>query len=158
MTPAVQKEDRRLSHPVAITGITTGVLLVVVMLSALIVTNRIPLLEADALERNAISYGLFFAVMLIPICRFLNQPLRLFGAAMIGWTMFAAGYDLAGFAFKNLFEVLRRTPLEALLEGTIVYGICAVAVWVVSMISHARRHPVATAGHRAARQSVTNHR
>jgi len=158
MRQAALKEGARTSHAVVVTGLTTGGLLVVVMLSALIVTNRIPALEAAALERNAISYGLFFAVMLIPICRFLSQPLRLFGAAIIGWTIFAAGYDLAGFAFKNLFDVLRRTPLEALLEGTVVYGICAVAVWVVSMVLHARRHPVGTAGHRAVRQSISNHR
>ena len=158
MTEEKQREGNQPSHAVAITGVTTGGLLVLVMLSALTVTNRIPALEAYALERNAISYGLFFLVTLVPICRFWNQPLRLFGAAVIGWTMFAAGYDLAGFVFKDLFQVLRRSPLEALLEGTVVYGICAVAVWVITMVLHARRHPVRTAGHRAARHSVANHR
>jgi len=158
MTQETRREDDKPSHAVTITGVTTGSLLVVVMLSALTVTNRIPALEAYALERNAVSYGLFFLVMLVPICRFWNQPLRLFGAAMIGWTMFAAGYDLAGFAFKDLFQVLRRSPLEALLEGTVVYGICAVAVWVITMALHASRHPVGRARHRAVRHSVANHR
>jgi hypothetical protein len=146
------------SNAVVRTGITTGTLMVIVMLTALIVTNRIPALERYALERNAISYILFFMVMLIPVCRFLNQPLRLFGSAIIAWAMFAVGYDLTGLVFKNIFEELHRTPLEALLEGTIVYGICAVTAWVVTMVLHARRHPVAHAGHRAVRQSTPHHR
>jgi hypothetical protein len=158
MTQEMQRADNQSSHAVAITGATTGGLLVLVMLSALTLTNRIPALEAYALERNVISCGLFFVVMLVPICRFWNQPLRLFGAATIAWTMFAAGYDLAGFVFKDLFQVLRRSPLEALLEGMVVYGICAVAVWVITMVLHARRHPVRTAGHRAVRHSVPHHR
>jgi hypothetical protein len=158
MNQQAPKKRGKASHPVVVTGLTTGGLLVVVMLSALIVTNRVPGLEAYALERNAISYGLFFIVMFIPICRFLNQPLRLFGSAIIAWTMFAAGYDLAGIIFMNLFQVLRRTPFEALLEGTVVYGICAVAAWVVTMVLHATRHPVATAGTRAARQFIAHDR
>jgi hypothetical protein len=158
MTQEAQAAAVKASNTVVRTGVTAGGLLIVMMLAALIVTNRIPVLETHALERNAVSYTLFFLVMLIPVLRFLNQPLRLFGAAMIAWTMFVAGYDLAGLVFKNLFDELHRTPLEALLEGTVIYGICAVAVWVVTMALHARRHPVTEAGHRAVRNSVPHRR
>jgi len=158
MTQKTKTEKNAPQHAVVVTGLTTGGLLILVMLSALFVTNRIPALEAYALERNAISYGLFFIVMLIPVCRFLTRPLRLFGSAMIAWTMFAAGYDLASFLFRNLFQELHRTPLEALLEGAVVYGICAVAAWVVTMVLHATRYPVATAGHKAARHLIARGR
>jgi hypothetical protein len=158
MTNQAQTAAVQASNAVVRTGITAGGLLIVMMLAALIVTNRIPALEAYALERNAISYILFFLVMLIPVLRFLNQPLKLFAAAMISWTTFAAGYDVTGMVFKNLFDELHRTPLEALLEGMVIYGICAVAVWVVAMVLHARRHPVTEAGHRAVRNSVPHRR
>src|ERR1700678_4220695 len=120
MTQETRKQRSKAPHPAMVTGITTGGLLIVVMLSTLLVTNRIPALEAYALERNAISYILFFLVMLIPVLRFLNQPLKLFAAAMISWTTFAAGYDVTGMVFKNLFDELHRTPLEALLEGMVI--------------------------------------
>jgi hypothetical protein len=145
-------------HPVAITGITAGGLLVIVMLASLLITNRIPALERYAFERNAVSYLLFALVMLIPVCRFLNQPARLFGAALISWTLFSAGYDLTCQLFTNLAQGLHRTPFQVLFEGILLYGISAVAAWVVTMALHARRHPVGHAGHRAVRQIVPHDR
>jgi hypothetical protein len=40
----------------------------------------------------------------------------------------------------------------------VIYGICAVALWVAAMVLHARRHPVTSAGHRAVRHSTPHHR
>jgi hypothetical protein len=145
-------------HPVARTGITTGALLVTVMLASLLITNRIPSLERYAFERNIASYILFALVMLIPVCRFINQPARLFGASMIGWVLFSAAYNITCLFFINLQEGLHRTPFQVLFEGILLYGICAVAVWVATMALHARRHPIASVGHRAARQIVSHDR
>lgn len=141
------------SRPALKTGLYTGALLVGVMFVALIVTNRIPALERYALERNTFFYGLFFILMLVPILRFLNNPLRMFSSAMIAWVMFAAAYDLAGLYFRNLFEVLRRTPFEVLIEGAVVYGLCAAGSWVAGMILHARHHTIAP-GRRGAREAA----
>jgi hypothetical protein len=128
--------------PALHTGLYTGALLVVVMAGALLAANRIAGLERYALERNAASYGLFLMFMLIPVCRFLNRPLQMFTSAMIGWVMFVIAYDIAGMYFKNLFEWLRHTPFAALVEGAVVYGVCAVGSWVGAMILHARRHSI----------------
>ena len=119
----------------------SGFLLIVVMLGALVAANRIPALEDYALERNAISYTLFVLLMLAPVCRFRKSSLQMFLSAMLGWVIFVAAYDLAGMVFHDLFQVL-RTPFEVLIEGTVAYGVLAVASWVVSMISHARREPI----------------
>lgn len=143
--PHIRQHHRkrpRPSHPVLWTGIYTGALLIVVMLAALVVANRIPTLERFAFERNAACYSLFVMVMLFPVFRFLNRPLQMFASAMIGWVLFVGAYDLSALYFRNLFQVL-RTPFEALIEGAIVYGIFAVGSWVVGMILHARRHPIA---------------
>jgi hypothetical protein len=141
-------------HPAIWTGLYTGTLLIIVMLGALFAANRIPGLEHYALERNAASYSLFVILMLIPVCRFLNRPIQMFASAMIGWTMFAAGYDIAGMYFRNLFDTL-RTPFQALIEGAIVYGVFAVGSWVGGMILQASRHPMAPRHRRS--QDVSSH-
>lgn len=125
-----------------VTGIYTGALLTMVMLGALVAANRLPWLDNRALERNAACFGLFVILMLIPVIRHLNHPLQMFTSAMIGWVIFVVGYDIAGIFFRNLFQVL-RTPFELLVEGAVVYGVCAVGSWVGAMILHARSHPIA---------------
>jgi hypothetical protein len=134
--------DQHHPHAAASTGLYMGALLTIVMLGSLVAASRVPWMERYALERNGISYGLFLAIMLYPICRFLNRPLQLFGSAMTGWVMFAAAYDLAGLYFHNLFSVL-RSPLEVLVEGAIVYGVCAVLSWVGAMAFRARHQAIA---------------
>jgi len=131
------------SHPTVRCGIYTGALLVITMLGALVAANRVPSLERHAIERNAISYGLFMLFMLLPVARFWNRPLNMFGAALIGWTLFTAAYDIAGMVFQNLFESVRHTPLEALCEGAVAYGVFSVVSWVVGMFIQARHHSIA---------------
>jgi hypothetical protein len=143
----------RTPHPVLWTGIYTGALLIIVMLGALVAANRVPTLEPHALERNAASYCLFVLFMLIPIARFWNQPLRMFGSAMIGWVLFVGAYDVAGMVFRNLAESVRHDPFLALIEGAVVYGLGAVVSWVGEMILHARRHPIAP-GRKPARETA----
>jgi hypothetical protein len=140
--PRIKLEADASSRSPLRVGIYSGALLVIVMLGALVAANRIPQLERYALERNAISYSLFMLFMLIPVARFWNNPLRMFGSAMIAWTLFAIAYDIAGMVFQNLFDSVRHTPLMALCEGAVVYGLFSVLSWVGGMILHARRHPI----------------
>jgi hypothetical protein len=119
-----------------------GALLIVVMVAALFVANRIPGTERYALERNATFCALFFICMLIPIARYFNRPMPMFMSAMVGWITFVIAYDLTGMFYQNLFQVL-RSPFEALIEGAIVYGVAAVGAWVIGMFLVARQHPLA---------------
>ncbi len=137
------KPEASAPHPTVRYGLSTGALLVITMLAALVAANRTPSLERYALERNAISFGLFILFMLIPVVRFWNRPLKMFGAAIIGWTIFAAAYDIAGMVFENLFDSLRHTPLMVLCEGAVVYGVCSVVSWVAGMCIQARHHRIA---------------
>ncbi len=134
------------SSPALWTGMYLGALLNIVMIAALVAANRFPDLEPYALERNAASFGLFFLFLLIPVIRFLKRPAQMFAAGFVGWVLFVAGYNIAGLYFRNLFQVL-RTPLEALVEGCVLYGVAAVILWVGQMILHARRHPIAPRRH-----------
>ena len=99
----------RPAHPAVWTGLYTGSLLVIVMVGALVAANRIPGLERYALERNASSYSLFVIFMLIPVCRFLNRPIQMFSAGIIGWTMFAAAYGALNLAYFLLAFAGLRT-------------------------------------------------
>lgn len=125
-----------------IAGSYTGAMLTIAMLGALVVANRIPRLEAYAFERNAACYALFVMLMLLPVLRFINRPVRMFVASMTGWIILTIAYDLAGIYYSHLFDVLNRTPVEVLTEGAILYGVMAVAAWVCAMIVHARRHSI----------------
>jgi len=132
----------KLVSPAVRVGLYTGALLTIVMVGSLIAANRLSWLDNRALERNGASYGLFLAIMLIPIFRFLNRPLKMFYSAMLTWGIFVIAYDIAGMFFHSLFQAL-RSPFEAFLEGAIVYGVCAVGSWVGGMILVTRRHRVA---------------
>jgi hypothetical protein len=132
----------KLVSPAVRVGLYTGALLTVVMVGSLIAANRLSWLDNRALERNGASYGLFLAIMLIPIFRFLNRPLRMFSAAMLAWGIFVIAYDIAGMFFHSLFQAL-RSPFDAFLEGAVVYGVCAVGSWVGGMILVTRQHRVA---------------
>jgi hypothetical protein len=156
--PSVRQDLNRVSgsgSPIR-TGLYSGALLIVTMLGALVAANRIPALERYAFERNASCYTLFVLLMLVPVVRFLNRPLQMFGAAMIGWVMFVAAYDLTGLYFRDLFQVL-RTPFQALMEGAAVYAIFAVSSWVCGMLLHARHHPM-TPGRKAAQEAARHTR
>jgi hypothetical protein len=142
LTEEVHTENRPARHPVLRVGIYTGALLIIVMLGALVAANRMPALERYALERNAISYSLFVLFMAIPVLRFWNQPLRMFGSAMIGWVMFVIAFDISGMVFRDLFDAVRHDPLMALMEGAVVYGIFAAVFWVGEMVLHARHHTI----------------
>lgn len=146
-----------LSGSVIRTGIYCGSFLIIAMLGALVAANRMPDLEKYAFERNASSYTLFVLLMLIPVVRFLTRPIQMFASAIIAWVMFCAAYDVAGFYFHDLFQVL-RTPLQALVEGTVVYGFLAVGSWVCGMLLHARNHPVAPGRGAAAREAARHNR
>jgi hypothetical protein len=137
-----ESKSARTRRPVLWTGVYTGALLTLVMLGALVAANRIPALEPHALERNGFSFSLFILFMAIPIFRFLRNPIRMFGSAIIGWILFIAAYDVAGMVFRDLFESVHHSPFLALIEGAVVYGLFAVGIWVVEMILHARRHPI----------------
>lgn len=128
-------------NPALWMGVYIGALLNIVMIGSLVAANRFPALDRYALERNAASYGLFVILVLVPVVRFINRPVQMFTAGIVGWTLFAAGYNLAGMYFHNLFQVL-RTPLEVLIEGALLYGVTAVLAWVAMMALHAKRHSI----------------
>jgi hypothetical protein len=141
---------RLFRHPVVRTGLTTGVLLSLVMMVALVTANRVPRLESYALERNAICFGLFALVALTPIVRFLRSPGQQFTSGIIGWIVLTLTYVGAGNFFHKLHSTL-RTPGVVLAYGAALYGIAAVVCWVTSMVRSATQQAPARARRRIRR-------
>lgn len=131
------------SHSVLKLGLYVGVAMAAEMAIALIVINRVPALERFAFARNAFFMAVFFVLMIVPVCRFLFAPVRMFSSAMIAWAIFVAGYELAGLYFERLFDAVHRSPIVVLVEGAVLYGVWAVGSWVVEMIIHACRYSIA---------------
>ena len=127
--------------PTLRTGLLTGGLLVLVMLASLFAATRVPGFESFAGTRNDICRAVFGLVMLIPIFRFLTLPRRMFASALIGWTIFAMGYDFAGMYFSNLFTALGHTPFELFVLGIVFYGVVAAVSWVAWMVLAAAHEP-----------------
>jgi hypothetical protein len=150
------RDDAERFRPALVMGIYTGALLIIVMLGALVAANRIPRLEPYALERNAASYGSFVILMLVPVLVFLKRPLKMFLSAIVAWVLFVGAYNLAGFYFRNLFDVL-RTPFVALIEGAVLYGVAAVLCWVTAMALHARHHAIAPRRRRVQQDEPARH-
>jgi hypothetical protein len=136
----VQRKARRLRRPVTL-GLYVGALMILALFAGLVAANRIPSLEPYALERNAASYGALLLLMLVPVIRFFRRPALMYVTAMVSWCMFSTAYYVAGFYFRNLFDVL-RPPLQVLIEGNLLYGLLAVMIWVAGMALHARTHPL----------------
>jgi hypothetical protein len=141
-TAPVERTLGKVTSATMRTGLYTGALLVLVTIISLVVANRLPFLENRALERNAACYSLFVLFTLIPVIRFWNRPMKMFGSGMLAWSIFVIGYDISGMFFSNLFRIL-RTPFDAFFVGAVVYGVCAVVAWVGGMALLARLGPIA---------------
>jgi hypothetical protein len=145
--------DYHQSSPVLKFGLYVGFAMIAEMTVALIVINRVAALERFAVARNAFFISCFFILALVPVCRFLRTPVRIFSSAMIGWSIFVVGYNLAGLYFDRLFDALHHGPFLTLIEGGVLYGVCAVGAWVGEMIVHACRHSIMP-GRRAAVRNI----
>ncbi|HVB36189.1 MAG TPA: hypothetical protein VND42_03030 [Candidatus Acidoferrales bacterium] len=135
-------------------GLMTGGLLVLVMLASLFAATRVPGFESFAGVRNDICRAIFGLVMLIPIFWFLHRPRRMFASALIGWIVFAIGFDFAGMYFSDLFTTLGRTPFEVLILGLCFYGVVAATSWVSWMVLAVSHDPTVP----ASRHIQTTHR
>lgn len=129
-------------------GVLTGVYLSLVMITWLVVANRMPWSEQFSGIRNALAAVVFGLVMLIPVCRFLRRPASLFASGITAWALLAFTYLVAGYFFHRLHS--RKTPFEVLVLGALVYGVCAVVCWVATLVLAVRHehHTVATARRR----------
>ncbi len=118
------------------TGVYAGVGLSLVLVTWILVANRLPGLEGFALERNlagAVALGLFAAV---PVLRFLRLPGPLLASSLIAWSILAVTYRLLSIYFWGLSA--RYSTVQVFTLGAVVYMILATISWIGTCIWRVR--------------------
>lgn len=122
-------------------GVLTGIYLSAVFVAWLLIANRLRFPDPFAHLRNWGAMAVFALIMLVPIGCFLRRPQQLFAAGFVGWFFFTLVYRVLQVFFSSL-EVRLWPTFQVFMLGAVVYGLVAVAAWVVSMALEARNHSV----------------
>ena len=136
-SPALGAWSRPHRHPVFRLGVILGVFLSGVAWAWLLVANRAPSLESFAAERNlavALAFGL---LMLVPVCRFLKSPGRIFLSGIVAWIILTASYSAMEARFPGLEARLGAFHLFML--GGAVFGLLAAFAWVMRLVLGVRQ-------------------
>ena len=123
------------------TGVLTGIYLSCAFVAWLVVANRVPELEAFAGMRNLVAGVVVVLLMAIPLLRFRFEPMRLFVAGLVAWTLLTAAYRGAEMFFSLLES--RLGALHVFMLGAVSYGFVAVFEWVAVICMEARSRHVA---------------
>lgn len=136
-----------LRNPTLRFGVLVGGYLTAILFASLLLANRVPLLERFANFRNALCFLTFALAASLPLWRWRHSATKLFISGVTGWLIFSVMYWLVGVYFLQLHSRFRR-PIHAFLLGAVLYGLAAVVVWVIEMVSHARTRPIAASRRR----------
>ncbi len=145
MSPDLQLSDAKWSNwlrnaPLR-TGVLTGIYLSCVFVAWLVVANRAHELEAFAAMRNLGAGVVMILLMAIPVLRFRFDPMRLFVAGLVAWTLVTITYRAAEMFFSLLES--RLGALHVFMLGAVSYGFVAVLEWVALICMEARNRHVA---------------
>jgi hypothetical protein len=77
-----------------------------------------------------------------------RQPVQMFFAATLGWSLFVLAYAGMGAIFANL-HLRFLAPFHMLVIGLLIYGLMAVAAWVSSLAFDSRPLPMAPSRRRS---------
>lgn len=122
-------------------GVLTGIYLSCAFVVWLVVANRVPELEALAGMRNVAAAVIMILLMAIPVLRFRFQPMRLFVAGLVAWTLLTITYRAAEMFFSLLES--RLGALHVFMLGAVSYGFVAVFEWVALICIEAHSRHVA---------------
>ncbi len=145
MSPGLQLPDAKwsswLRNAPLRTGVLTGIYLSCVFVAWLVVANRVPELEAFAGMRNLGAGVVVILLMAIPVLRFRLDPMRLFVAGLVAWTLLTLTYRAAEMFFSLLES--RLGALHVFMLGAVSYGFVAVFEWVALICMEVRSRHVA---------------
>ena len=126
-------------HPVLQVGVASGASLSALFLIWLLLANRVPTLDRFSFARNLVAAALGGILLLIPVCRFLKSPSRIFLSGLITWTMLTLTYSTMTATFTELDQLLGTFHLFVL--GTVAYGLLSTVVWVIHVSLNLRQAP-----------------
>jgi hypothetical protein len=130
-------------------GVFTGVYLSCVFVGWLFVANRVPQFEPFAGIRNLAAGAAVIVVMLVPVLRFLREPVRMFVSGLAAWTLLTITY----LGMETHFSLLesRMGAFHMFMLGGVTYGFVAVFQWVFLLCADTRQRHIA----QTAEDSVT---
>lgn len=124
--------------PVLRVGGLAGSYVSAVLVVWLVVANRIPWTANFALLRNLAAGGLAGIFLLIPVGRFLREPLRLFASGVTAWALLSLTYMFMQLFFQRLGN--RMGTFQLFMLGAVAFGVIAVISWVTLLLLAARHH------------------
>lgn len=132
-----------LANPIVRRGVLTGIYLSCLLLTWLLIANRVPELEPFALLRNLVAGGVAVLAMGAPVLRFRSQPGRMFLSGVAAWLILALTYRSSELYFKLLES--RMGAFHLFMLGAVTYGFLAVLRWVYLLCAECRQRHIAQA-------------
>jgi hypothetical protein len=129
------------------TGVYVGIFLSMVLVSWVIVANRVPFLEPFALARNLAAVILIGLLGLIPILRFWRLPGNLLSSSLVGWLIFSLTYRILCIGFPGLAE--RYSAVQIFVLGAVIYLLVVTLSWIAAIIRRARASSESHPNHHA---------
>jgi hypothetical protein len=114
------------------TGVYAGLSLSAVFAGWLVIANRVPFLEALAMERNIIAAAFLAVLALIPVIRFYRTPRDLLLSGLLAWSLLAFTYRLFCFKFDLLEEYC--SAFHVFVLGAVCYLVFATVSWIGTII------------------------
>jgi hypothetical protein len=125
-----------LQSPAVRVGLVIGFSASLVLVVWVFLANRMPSLEAFAMERNVAAEAVLGLLVLIPAVYFFRTPIHLLLSGLIVWTVFSFCYWLLSLYFTALGE--RWSTAQVLTKGYLGYLIAMVTAWVLSVLMRVR--------------------
>jgi hypothetical protein len=120
-------------------GLMLGAAVSGVVISWLLIANRVPGLERIALLRNLAAGMLVILLMLVPVYRFRRHPSHLFGCTFTSWVILTAVYAILQIPFPRLG--MRMGTFHFFMLGAVVLGLASSLVWVIHLVWILRSQP-----------------
>lgn len=123
-------------NPAIRMGLCTGAGLSAIFIAWIVVANRVPALEAFAMQRNVAAEAALGFLALLPVVRFMRWPGRLLVSGVVAWTLLSLAYWAMAFHFAGLTE--RWSTFEIFTKGGLAYLIASTLAWVGTCAWRAR--------------------
>jgi len=117
-------------------GLYVGLGLALIFTVWLVLSNRVPSLEAFAMPRNLIAASLLLLLASFPLLRFFRSPSELLLSSLLGWGIFTLVYRILCFKFALLDQYY--STFHVFVLGAVVYLLLATLCWIGTIIWRVR--------------------
>ena len=132
MPPRPKVQAPQSSQAVLRLGLVIGVALSGVAVAWLLIANRVPALDRQAMLRNLAAGALAIAFMLVPVCRFRSCPSHVFACGLTAWSVLTLAYAILQIPFPRLGT--RMGTFHFFMLGAVLLGLASALLWVIHLV------------------------